>query len=159
MRYQNIERRKEMKKLVSTLLLMLSLIISGCSNKEIVEHHYTYSGANESWHVEYKVDDIVTFTENNGKLDTTSKKDNLLTATYKKNLSDLSEVKKLSISYEYSDGGGSLSENYDEGPPTNTIFTIKSGSTGGAVETEQESIQVTITIDGKEQVLDLKINE
>lgn len=148
-----------MKKSINLLLLTLLLVTSGCSNKEIIEHHYTYSGENESWHVEYRVDNIITFTEGNGKLDTTSEKDKLLTATYKKNLSDLSEVKNLRISYEYSHGGGSLSENYDEAPPTDTIFTIRSGSTGGVVEIKQESIQVTITMDGKEQILALKSND
>lgn len=144
-----------MKKRVSILMLMLALSISGCSNKETIEHHYTYQGENDLWRAEYKVDSTVTISEDKGKINSESNKDSILTVTYKNKIEDLYNVKYLNISYDSGISGGSLKQEFDEEPPSEIVYTLKSGSTGSAIESEDGTIQVTIDIDGEIQTIEL----
>lgn len=144
-----------MKRIVSILILVVILVISGCSNREISEHHYTYRGENNLWSAEYKIDATVTFFKIDDVLNVETYKERMLTVTYKEDISDLSKVKHLIISYNSSTGGGSLDEEFDSEPPTENIYTLKSSSTGSAIENEDETIQVTINIDGEIQTIEL----
>lgn len=144
-----------MKRLVSILMLMVTLVISGCSNREISEYHYIYRGENDLWSAEYKVDATVTFFKRDDVLNAETYKECMLTVTYKEDISDLSKVKNLIISYTSSTGGGSLEEEFDSEPPTENVYTLKSRSTGSAIENEDETIQVTINIDGEIQTIEL----
>lgn len=143
-----------MKRIVSILMLVVILVIPGCSNREIIEHHYTYFGENDLWRAVYKVDATVTFFKVDGVLNVDTYKECILTVTYKKDISDLSKVKNLIISYDTSTGNGSLSQEFDE-PPTENIYTLKSRSTGSAITNADESIPVTINIDGEIQIIEL----
>ena len=135
---------------------MVILIITGCSNKEVIKHNYTYKGENEFWTAEYKVNGTGTFTEKDNKISYESKCSKVLTVIYKKDLTELSSVKHLEISYKSSAGGGKITEDYDDGPPDQKTYTIKIGGTGGAIENKDEVIEVTINLDGKIQTLELK---
>lgn len=143
-----------MKRIVSILMLVVILVIPGCSNREIIEHHYTYFGENDLWRAVYKVDATVTFFKVDGVLNVDTYKECILTVTYKKDISDLSKVKNLIISYDTSTGNGSLSQEFDE-PPTENIYTLKSRSIGSAITNADESIPVTINIDGEIQIIEL----
>jgi len=144
-----------MKKIVSILILVMIVVISGRSNREVSEHHYIYRGEKNLWNAEYKVDATVTFFKIDGVLNVETYKERILTVTYKGDISDLSKVKHLIISYNSSAGGGSLDEEFDSKPPTENIYTLKSSSTGTAIENEEETIQVTINIDGEIQTIEL----
>lgn len=145
-----------MKKIVSSLILMMILVISGCSNREVIEHHYTYFGENDLWSAEYKVDSTVTVSKNKGKINSASNRDSIMTVTYKKALSDLEKIKDITISYDFVGGSYSLSSHYEEGEsPSNNVFTLKSSDTGSVIENEDESISVTINIDGEIQTIEL----
>jgi hypothetical protein len=137
-------------------MAIMVLIFTGCSNKDVIEHDYTYKGESELWTAEYKVNGTGTFTKKDGTLEYDSDVDTILTVTYKKALSELSSVKNLEISYETSAGGGKLNENFDDIPPNKKTYTLKSGRSGGAIENKDEIIKVNISIDGKSQTLELK---
>ncbi|MCM1991381.1 hypothetical protein KDK92_16730 [Oceanirhabdus seepicola] len=144
-----------MRKTASILIVIILLIVTGCSNKEVIKHNYTYKGENELWTVEYKVNGTVTFTEKNGKTECESNSNKILTVNYKKDLSELSSVKHLEISYESSAGGGKSNLDFNDNPPNEKTYTLKSGGTG-AIENKDEIIKVNITIDGKAQTIELK---
>jgi hypothetical protein len=131
-------------------------IIAGCTNKKVINNDYIYRGENEFWIAEYKVNGTGTFTEKNNKTSYESKCSEVLIVTYKKDLSELSLVKHLEISYKSSTGGGEMTENFDDGPPSEKTYTIKSGSTNGAIENKDEIILVNIDVDGKTQIIELK---
>ena len=99
-------------------------IIVGCSNQEVIKHNYTYKGENEFWTAEYKVNGTGAFTEKDNKTSYESKCSNAFTVTYKKDLSELSSVKNLEISYESSAGGGKITEDYDDGSSPQETYTI-----------------------------------
>jgi hypothetical protein len=133
------------------------LIVTGCSNKEVIKHNYTYKGENELWTAEYKVNGIGKFTKKDGITDYKSNSDEVLTITYKKELSEIASVKHLEISYESSAGGGTLTNNYDKNNPlSQKTYTLKSSCVGGAIETKDEIIKVNINLDGKTQTIELK---
>ena len=131
-------------------------IIVGCSNKEVIKHNYTYKGENEFWTAEYKVNGTGAFTEKDNKTSYESKCSDVFTVTYKKDLSELSSVKNLEISYESSAGGGEITKDYDDGSSPQETYTMNSGSTNGAIENKDEVIKVIINLDGKIQTIDLK---
>jgi len=135
---------------------MVIFIIAGCSNKEVIRHNYTYKGENEFWTAEYKVNGTGTFTEKDNRTSYESKCSKVFTVTYKKDLSELSSVKHLEISYKSSAGGGKTTEDFDDSPPNEKTYILKKGGTGGAIENKDEVIEVTINLDGKIQTLELK---
>ena len=135
---------------------MLILIVSGCTNREVIEHHYTYFGENDLWSAEYKLDSTVTVSKHSDKINSASNRDSVMTITYKKELSDLKKIKDMTISYEYAGGSSAQSYHYDDGAsPANNKFILKSSDTGSVIENEDESILVTINIDGEIQTIEL----
>ena len=147
-----------MRKSISILIIIVILIITGCSNKEVIKHNYTYKGENEFWTAEYKVNGAGTFTEKDNKTSYESKCSKEFIVTYKKDLSELSSVKHLEISYKSSVGGGKTTQDFDDSPPNEKTYILKKGgtATGGAIENKDEVIEVTINLDGKIQTLELR---
>lgn len=131
-------------------------IIVGCSNREIIKHNYTYKGENEFWTAEYRVNGTDTFTEKDNKTSHQSKCNKVLTVIYKKDLSELSSVKHIEISYRSSAGGGKITADYDDDSSPEKTYTMNSGSTNGAIENKDEVIKVIINLDGNIQRIDLK---
>lgn len=132
------------------------LIITGCSNKKVINHNYIYRGENELWIAEYKVNGTGIFFEEDGKTNYKSNCDKILKVTYKKSLPDLSLVKHLEISYESSAGGGKLTDSFDNSHKIEKAYTFKSSGSGIAIENKDEIIKVNINLDGKIQTIELK---
>jgi hypothetical protein len=132
------------------------LIGVGCSKKDVVKHNYKYTGENELWSAEYKVNSTGIFTEKHRKVDYESNSDTTLTVTYKKDLSELSSVKGIEISYKSSVKGGEITKEFSDAPPDEKSYTIKSSSKGAAIERKDEVIKVDINIDGNIQTIELK---
>lgn len=141
-----------MRKLISVLTITVLLILAGCSKSETVEHKYTFKGENESWAIEYRVDGKEVYE----KADYRSSSDDILTVTYKKDLSQLSSVKQIGISYKSSAGGGSNTEEFSKNNPPRKTYVIKSSGSGNAIESKDEIIKANISLDGKTQEIDLK---
>jgi hypothetical protein len=146
----------KLRKAVYVLITVILLIITGCSRKEEIRHNYIYKGENELWSAELKVNGKSTFTEKSGKTEYDSSSEKLFIVTYKKDLTQLSSVKHLEISYETSAGGGKVTVDFTDGPPSKKTYTMNSGSRGGAIENKDEVIKVTINLDGKIQTVELK---
>jgi len=137
--------------------ILLIFIFVSCSKKDVTNYKYTYTGENEQWNVVYKVNESVTFTNEDNILDAETEAKNVLTITYKGNLTDLSSVKHTEISYECSTEGGKRVEDYSEGESISSkTFTLISGGKNGALHSGDEIITVTINIDGDTQTLELK---
>lgn len=83
-----------MKKIISFMIILTILAMTGCSNKEVIKHDYTYKGENESWTAEYKVNGAAIFTKENNVTKCNTEDNNVFTASYKNDISELSSVKK-----------------------------------------------------------------
>jgi hypothetical protein len=145
-----------MKKISCILIALLILIITGCASMETIRHDYVFKGENESWSAELKVKGTGTFSEKDGRIKYDSSCDKVFTVTYNKDLSQLSSVKRLEISYESSAGAGKLVEDFKSAPPNEKTYVMKSGSKGGAIENKDEVIKVSINLDGKIEVIELR---
>ncbi|WP_027624924.1 hypothetical protein [Clostridium lundense] len=145
-----------MRKKLLILIVIMVFIVTGCSGKNITKYNYNYKGENNLWTAEYKVNGTSTFIEQGNKIYYDSDSKSTLIVTYKKDLSDLSSIKHLVISYESSAGNGNLNLKFDHYPPNKKTYMIESGGTGRALENTNEIIKVTINIDGKAQTIKLK---
>lgn len=169
-----------MKKAVVALLAILSILTAGCSYEMVIRNDYTYTGENENWVCEYKKNIIVTFPEKDGMTYYQKKETNDLTATFKKDVSELSAVKHAEISYEDGFGSrGGLSEEYYDSPPRDSVYRLNGGSgtshklskfydapenmqtalfiyaDPGADAMKDHVITVTVNLDGKTQNIEL----
>ncbi len=147
-----------MRKVNFIIISILLLTTIGCSNREVIRHHYVYTGENENWTAEYKVDGTGTFTKKDDKLEYKSNSEKKLTVTYKKDLSELSTVNHLEISYKSSAGAGKLTFDSEGDQINQKSFILSGASSGGAIEDSEETIITTITLDGKTEIIELKDN-
>jgi hypothetical protein len=120
-----------------------------------------FKGENEDWTAEYKVDAIVTSTDEIGVNLYTA--DKSLVVTYKNKLTDLSKVKKWEISYEYLGGGVTQSgSRADKDDPINSntfVINCDGSSESYGIEKKDDVIKVGINIDGNIQKLELKCKQ
>ena len=144
-----------MKKVVAIIVIVILMLITACSNKEVIKHNYTYRGENEFWLAEYKVNGTGIFTKKNDKTEYESNSEKILTVSYKKDLSELSAVRHLQIFYESSASGGEINTYFDD-PPDKKSYTINSSGEGGAIEKKDEIITVRISLDDNMQIIELK---
>ena len=136
---------------------MLCLLITiGCSKKDIIYHNYTYKGESELWTAEYKVKGKGTFTEVKGKTEYESEADTALTVVFKKDISELASVKYLKISYKSSSSAGEIEKNFNNDKDIEKSYNIKTSSEGGAIESKDEIIKVSIQMDDEIQTIELK---
>jgi len=143
------------KKVVAIIVIVILMLITACSNKEVIKHNYTYRGENEFWLAEYKVNGTGIFTEKNDKTEYESNSEKILTVSYKKDLSELSAVRHLQIFYESSASGGETNTYFDDSPDEKT-YTINSSGEGGAIENKDEIITVRISLDDNMQTIELR---
>lgn len=145
-----------MKKVTFIFIALMLLIITSCSNKDIINYNNTYKGENELWSVEYKVYGTGTLTEKNGITGYENNINRKLTVTYKKELDQLSSAKKLQVWYETSADGSSMIHDFTDVKPSEKTYVIISGGKNGAIENKDEIIKVNIKLDEREQVIELK---
>ncbi|WP_373845173.1 hypothetical protein [Clostridium sp.] len=145
-----------MKKMVITLITIMLLIVTSCSNKNLIKNNYIYKGENEFWTAQYKLNATGTFTKRNDKIHYDGNSNKTLIVKYKNDISQLSSIKHLEISYKSSAGDGKITEDYNNGSPKEKTYTMSSSSTSGIIEDKNEVIKVTINLDGKIQTIELK---
>lgn len=116
-----------MKK-IAILIIFMAVILTGCSYEVTAKNTQKLQGENENWKVEYKIDFTTDYHQNDGKVSAQSKKQKRITVTYKKDLSDLSTVKHMEISYKDSLGGGGRHIEDFDSPPKEKQFRIRGGS-------------------------------
>ena len=146
-----------MKKICILLMIIMLLTITGCSKKQVNDMNYTFKGENEFWAAEFQVKGTGTSSQNLfGQINFDSDLNKTLIVTYKKDISQLSSVKHLEISYEEIGlKGKTLIEDYNNGSQARKTYTLKSHTTGSSVETGDSIIKVTINIDNQIQTIDL----
>ncbi|MDF2511139.1 MAG: hypothetical protein K0S04_1005 [Herbinix sp.] len=145
------------KKMMCIIFFIMLTLLTACAEKDVIDHNYTFEGENEEWSANFKVTGKTIFTRTDGILASKTESNEVLTVTYRGELSDLSTIKHLEISYKTSAGGGSISNNYNEDEIiTNKTFTLKSGGKNGAIINEDEVIEVTVDIDGNKQIVELQ---
>lgn len=146
-----------MQKKVMLLIILLLLFITGCANKQVLFHNYTFSGENNLWSAVYKVNGSETFIEKDKVTDYSNMSKKIFTLKYKGKLEDLSSVKKLEFAYKTSARGETSTLEFDDNNPLNKVtFVLKSTSENSVIEKKDETIIVTVTVDGNTQTLELK---
>ncbi|WP_419877537.1 hypothetical protein [Brevibacillus centrosporus] len=136
------------------IVLVLSLLLAACSSKEVVVHDYQFTGESEHWRAVYHVKGTGTFTEKDHRTHYESESQTNFTLEYKGTLEGLSSVKSLKYQFESSAGGGESTQTFDR-PPTTTSFHSSSSAKNGAIETQDETIRVTVEWDGKKESFEL----
>jgi len=146
-----------MKKTAVVLLLTMLILLSGCSHKETTKYNYLYKGESELWIAECSISGTGTWTKENNGLHYDNDIKEVLTLTYKNDVSELSNVQNLKIEYKIGSSGGSLTENHDSSNPLmKKTFTFQSGGNGVSVPLKDTVIKVKVIIDNDEQTLELK---
>lgn len=116
---------------IAGLILFVAVIATGCSYEVTARNSQALEGENEDWSAEYKINFVADYFQKDGKIYPKSMDQNEITVTYKKDISALSDVKHLEISYEDSFGsGGRLTEDFDS-PPTEKQFRLGGGGGSG----------------------------
>lgn len=130
---------------VITILIML-LMLGGCSTRI----NYRYKGESELWSAEYTLTGTSTSTHES---DYTT----ILSITYKRDLSELAKIKTIKIEYNCGSNSGSSYENYNTINPLNQkTIILKSRCGGTSAPQEDEIVTVKVTLDDKEQTMELK---
>lgn len=148
-----------MKKRISIVIIAIMLLLTGCTttNNETKTNtfNYTFKGENESWVAEYIVNETETFTEKDGKTNYDNHGDNVLTVIYKNDISELSSVKHMEISFKSISSSVSLVTDFNDASPNEKTFILKSGFENGALTIKNQVITVTVNLDGKIQTFEL----
>lgn len=142
-----------MKKVKIIFITLILLTITGCSDKDVIKHHYVFKGENDDWSVIYEVTAKETFTTIDGALHYDCKSKKIYTATYKKDSSKLAANKHIEISYKSSTGERGLAQDIDQVNPQKNYYM---NSSNGSFENADEVIDVKINLDGNVQTIELK---
>ncbi len=148
-----------MKKILAiSLIIIIGIFSTSCSNGDINEtttYNYIFKGENDLWEAEYKVTGESTYKQNDNEVKNDGQFEFILTVAYKGDISELSSVKNLSISYKSNLKGGSYNLSFPEDGTIKKAYTIKFESDMLNVS-KDEIIKVTIKIDNEIQELELK---
>jgi uncharacterized lipoprotein YehR (DUF1307 family) len=132
-----------MRKIAFIIISVMLIALSGCSQKDI-EKSYIYTGENENWTVEYKM------------TSTDSTAERSFTATYKGDVSQLSAAKTLEICFESTAASSRIVRSFTDKALPEKSYGLTSITEGGTIEGRDETINVTINIDGRVETLQLK---
>lgn len=139
-------------------LVLIILVLAGCSKKDVVKHHYTFQGENKSWKATYVEEGEAVFTEHKGTLDADSWSNYNLEMEYRGQLSDLENVKHIEISYTTGLSSGNMVADYDKGEcPKSKTFSLKGGSNSCRSYDKDDVIQAEVNLDGKTESFELKL--
>jgi hypothetical protein len=141
-----------LKKILTVFFAMI--ILTACSNEEIINYEYKYVGEGKYWEAEYLLKGTELWGEEDGRGTYSNENSDEFVLKYKGSLKELSSVKHLEYSYETSAGGGGGTREFDD-PPKEKIFKSTGGSKNGAKVNEDEIIQVHVKWDDFEESFEL----
>ncbi|MED4123790.1 hypothetical protein P4641_07325 [Halalkalibacterium halodurans] len=141
-----------MKKIVVLMVVMMVLLI-GCSNEEVTNYEYTFTGEGTYWQAEYVYEGTETREKEDGRTTYANEDSDEMRLTYKGSLDEIESIEKLEFSYVTSVGSGGGVREFDA-PPNDLTFTLSGGSTGAKVK-KDEIIQVVVTWDDFEESFEL----
>jgi hypothetical protein len=141
------------------MLALMILLLTGCLNKELIHHNYTYKGESKDWIGGFEVRTTQTFKEIDEKPHYDTESEYIFTLTYKGEIEDLLEVQELQYSYEYlyKRSGDTIEKPNDKEIMYKEIIYRKS-SEGIRIISRDDVIKVTVEVDGKAETFAL-INE
>lgn len=140
-----------MRKMLTALLTVLFL--TACSNQEVSDYDYSFTGESEHWIAEYFVQGTEKWGKKNDIVTYSNEGNHIFTLKYKGTLEELASVKTLGYSYETNTSSGLSDMEFDE-PLTEIVFTSRGRSTGAKVG-EDEIIQVHVKWDDAEESFEL----
>lgn len=143
-----------MKKIILILTLVALLFVTSCAYKT-THLQYIYKGENEKWTAEYKVNGSYKFFEVDGKTHYQGESDRVLVVEYKNDLSELSDIKQLVITYETSSGKGRTEIEFEDSLQPQKTYKIQSSRSSASID-ENEIIKVIIEIDGVVESIELR---
>jgi hypothetical protein len=135
--------------------LLTVLFLTACSNKEIIDYEYSFTGESEHWAAEYFVQGTEKWGKKNNSVTYSNESSYIFTIKYKGTLEELASVKTLEFAYETNTSGGSKNMEFDE-PLTEVVYTTSESSKGGAKVGEDEVIQVNVKWDEAEESFELQ---
>ena len=137
------------------LALVIIILLTACTKREVYQHSFTFQGESELWKAEYSYygEDIFT-TRTDGTTDTDTQSEGELVVTYQGELSDLADVRHYEIGYEANTCSSKLTCDLQEGEQIKSkVFTMKES---GRITESDQVIKVTIVMDDVVQTLELK---
>ncbi|MGO0058973.1 hypothetical protein ACTID9_02880 [Brevibacillus fluminis] len=141
------------------MYLIMLLILTNCSSKETQKHVYSFYGESQHWSAELSVDAIEEFSKGDVGTNYNSEQTRKFTVTYKGDLSELSNIKKIEYSYQVEGVGGGAYQDDFASPPTQKVFTFESSDKGGAIIGENQVVKATVIVDGVKENLELTIKK
>ncbi|MCL7745625.1 hypothetical protein [Halalkalibacter alkaliphilus] len=142
-----------MKSLVPISLLLLTLLLSACSNEEVIKHDYLFTGEGQYWEAEYIYEGTEIWGEENNRTTYSHEKKDTFVLTFKGSLDEMQSIKNLDYSYQTSAGGSSVSREFDQ-PPNDISFRTSGGGTGAKIN-KDETIPVIVKWNGSEESFEL----
>lgn len=141
-----------MKKVLAALFVVLFL--TACSDKEVLDYEYSFTGESEHWIGEFYVQGTEVREKKNKSVTYTNDASDIFTLKYKGSVEDLSSVKTLEYVYETNTSSGSKNMAFNESP-TEVVFTSRGRSIGAKVA-EDEIIQVHVKWDDAVEIFELQ---
>ncbi|ADC52195.1 hypothetical protein BpOF4_20999 (plasmid) [Alkalihalophilus pseudofirmus OF4] len=142
-----------MKNLIFISIIVITVLLTACSNEEVVNDRYTFIGEGAYWEAEYVFESEETQKEKNGRTTYSTINSDVFTLSYKGDVEEMQTIEKIEYNYKTSAGEGSGSREFDE-PPTD--ITLRSNSSdNGAKVYEDEIIPVIVKWDGLEETFEL----
>ncbi|RKD25867.1 hypothetical protein BEP19_02745 [Ammoniphilus oxalaticus] len=152
--------KESLKGYILSAFMVLLFALTGCSEeRETIKHDFTYTGEGELWSAVYEVNGTQVFYKEDGVLKHDSEKATKFQLIYKGSLEDLTSIKKLEYDYLSNIGSGRGWSKEFNPPPTDNIFTEIDKVKGGALESKDSIIRVTVKWDGNTEEFTLENNE
>ncbi|WP_368505160.1 hypothetical protein AB3N04_05815 [Alkalihalophilus sp. As8PL] len=121
-----------MKDLIFVSIIMITVLLTACSNESVVNDKFTFIGEGEYWEAEYVFESEETQKEKDGRTTFSTINSDAFTLSYKGNVEDIQTIEKVEYNYKTSAGEGSGSREFDE-PPTDITFKSNSSDNGAKV--------------------------
>ncbi|WP_163527205.1 lipoprotein [Halobacillus ihumii] len=143
-----------MKKVFSLLILLL--VLAGCSTNETSNYHYIFVGESEHWKAKYDVEGTEVWKDEEGNRISYSHEDSYeFLLEYKGTLTKLASFNKLEYSFRTSSGGGSSKLNLDYSLQ-DLQFTRRGSSINGAKLSKDEVIKVIVKWGNNKEKIELQ---
>ena len=103
-----------MKSLIPNVILLVTLLLTACTDEDVIKHDYSFTGEGQYWEAEYLYEETEMRGEkNNGTTHSHESKD-IFILRYKGSSEEIQSIKRVDYSYETSAGGGGGSREFDE---------------------------------------------
>ncbi|WP_100372245.1 hypothetical protein [Bacillus sp. FJAT-45037] len=142
-----------MKSSILTAIIFLMLLLSACSNEEVIKNNYSFTGEGQYWEAEYIYEGTEIWEEEDNRTHYSHENEETFVLTFKGSLEETQSIKRVGYSYDTTTGEGSGSREFDE-PPNEITLRSGGGGTGSKIK-EDEIISVIVKWNGLEESFEL----